>query len=363
MTSPLLSIRDLAVTFPDADGADTRAVAGVDLAVREGEIHGLVGESGSGKSVTAQSVLRLLDGARVRADRLAYRDEDLLSMSKADMRSIRGDEIGMIFQDALSALNPVMTVGEQIAEVVRHHGDVAESTGLLSELRRKYITGTSDDSSSWRRAVELLETVGIPDPAQRANEYPHQLSGGQRQRVMIAQALAGDPSLIIADEPTTALDVTVEAGILRELRDLCSEFGVAILLITHDLGVVAETCDRVTVMYSGSVMERGPTGRVFGNPSHPYTDGLLHSIPEDTPSDGVFRTVEGSAPDPRDRPDGCPFRDRCPVADDACADPLPEYTVAADHVTYCHRYDPAGDGDDVAAAETVRTPNMELTDR
>ena len=359
MTEPLLDIANLGVSFPDGDGPDVRAVEDVSLTVRAGEVHGLVGESGSGKSVTARTVLRLLDDAEITADRLHYQGTDLLDRSEAEMRSIRGADVGMIFQDALSALNPVMTVGEQVAEVVRHHGDVDESSGLLSELRRKYVTGTSDASESWQRAVELLETVGIPDPAERAAEYPHQLSGGQRQRVMIAGALAGDPSLIIADEPTTALDVTVEADILDELRSLCDELGVAVLLITHDLGVVAETCDRVTVMYSGSVMERGPTDRLFENPQHPYTQGLLRSIPEYAASDDELTTIPGSAPDPRERPDGCPFRNRCPVAFDACHEPLPEHDVSDDHTTYCHGYD-AGEVD--AVGDETPSQGIEVTE-
>jgi peptide/nickel transport system ATP-binding protein len=360
----LLDVEDLAVTFPVEDGPDVPAVDGVDLRVEQGEIHGLVGESGSGKSVTARSIMRLLDGAEVSADRFDYRGEDLYAKSEPEMRRIRGDDIAMVFQDALSALNPVMTVGEQIAEVVRHHGDVDESAGLLSELRRKYVTGTSESAPSWRRAVDLLETVGIPDPEDIATSYPHQLSGGQRQRVMIASALGGDPSLIVADEPTTALDVTVEAGILDELRRLCDEFDVAILLITHDLGVVAETCDRVTVMYSGSVMERGTTEGLFENPAHPYTKGLLRSIPEGAPAaDGQLATIPGSAPEPTERPAGCPFRDRCPAAFDACSDPLPEHVVdgGEGHVARCHLYT-EGDGPGEVTWETGATANAEATE-
>jgi len=344
----LLDIENLRVTFPVDGGPDVRAVDGVDLAVETGEIHGLVGESGSGKSVTARSIMRLLDGAEVESDRFEYRGEDLYAKSEAEMRSIRGDDVGMVFQDSLSALNPVMTVGEQIAEVVRHHGDVDESTGLLSELRRKYVTGTSKGAPSWRRAVDLLETVGIPDPETVATTYPHQLSGGQRQRVMIAQALGGDPSLIVADEPTTALDVTVEASILDELRRLCNEFDVSILLITHDLGVVAETCDSVTVMYSGSVMERGSTDQLFENPAHPYTEGLLRSVPEGGAVDGELTTIPGSAPEPTARPAGCPFRDRCPAAFGACSDPLPEHVVGEGHVARCHLYTGGDDPGEVA---------------
>lgn len=360
----LLDIEDLAVTFPVDDGPDVPAVDGVDLRVEAGEIHGLVGESGSGKSVTARSIMRLLNGAEVSADRFHYRDQDLYAKSEAEMRRVRGDEIGMVFQDSLSALNPVMTVGEQIAEVVRHHGDVDESTGLVSELRRKYVTGTSKSASSWRRAVELLETVGIPDPEAVATSYPHQLSGGQRQRVMIASALGGDPSLIVADEPTTALDVTVEASILDELQRLCDEFDVAMLLITHDLGVVAEVCDRVTVMYSGSVMEHGRTDQLFDNPAHPYTKGLIRSIPEGAATDDELATIPGSAPDPTDRPDGCPFRDRCPAAFDACVEPLPEHTVANGHTTRCHLYT-EGDHPDEITWDTTAIANgaEEATDQ
>ncbi|WP_084510091.1 ABC transporter ATP-binding protein [Haloplanus natans] len=374
----LLDIEGLEVTFPVEGGPDVPAVDGVDLSVEAGEIHGLVGESGSGKSVTARSIMRLLDGAEVAADRFDYRGEDLYAKSDAEMRRVRGDEIGMVFQDSLSALNPVMTVGEQIAEVVRHHGDVDESAGLLGELRRKYVTGTSKSAPSWRRAVSLLETVGIADPEAIATSYPHQLSGGQRQRVMIASALGGDPSLIVADEPTTALDVTVEAGILNELRRLCEEFDVAILLITHDLGVVAETCDSVTVMYSGSVMEHGTTERLFENPAHPYTKGLLRSIPEGAATGSELTTIPGSAPEPTERPDGCPFRDRCPAAFDACSEPLPEHVVDEGHVAHCHLY-AEGDGPgevtwDAAAAATEsvddgttdaaeRTATTEVTDR
>jgi oligopeptide/dipeptide ABC transporter ATP-binding protein len=358
----LLDIENLRVTFPVDGGPDVRAVDGVDLAVEAGEIHGLVGESGSGKSVTARSVMRLLDSAVVEADRFDYRGEHLYAKSAAEMRTIRGNDIGMVFQDSMSALNPVMTVGEQIAEVVRHHGDVDESAGLLSELRRKYVTGTRATAPSWRRAVELLETVGIADPEEVASTYPHQLSGGQRQRVMIAQALGGDPSLIIADEPTTALDVTVEAGILDELQRLCAEFGVSILLITHDLGVVAETCDSVTVMYSGSVMEQARTDQLFQHPAHPYTKGLLRSVPEGRATDGELTTIPGSAPEPTERPDGCPFRDRCPAAFEACSDPLPEHVVDEGHVTHCHLYTEGDDPAEVAWDADIGAGTAAATD-
>lgn len=348
MRTPLLDIQNLRVTFPNTDGQDVHAVDGVDLQVHPGQIHGLVGESGSGKSVTAKSVMRLIDDARTTADTFDYDGRGLLDLSETEMRSIRGDEIGIVFQDSLSALNPVISIGEQVAEVVRYHGDIDESTSLISELRRKYVTGTDDESESWRRAVELLEMVGIPDAEQCAHNYPHQLSGGQRQRVMIAQALAGDPSLIIADEPTTALDVTVESNILRELKRLADEFNIAVLLITHDLGVVAETCDSVTVMYSGSVMEQAPTESLFEMPAHPYTKGLIRSIPkyDSSPGDDLS-TIPGSAPDPTDRPTGCPFRDRCDHAFDACTDPLPAHQIEDDHMSHCHLH--SADSPDVTA--------------
>jgi oligopeptide/dipeptide ABC transporter ATP-binding protein len=359
---PLLEMRNLAVTFPVDNDPDVRAVESVDLTLHKGEVHGLVGESGSGKSVTARAILQLLDDAQVTASELTFESVDLLTQSEKEMRSVRGAEIGMIFQDSLSALNPVMTVGEQIAEVVRHHTNTGESTGTLSELRRKYVTGTDETSASWERSVELLDMVGIPDASTRANEYPHQLSGGQRQRVMIAQALAGDPSIIIADEPTTALDVTVEADILAELRDLCDDFDVSVLLITHDLGVVAETCDRVTVMYSGSVMEKGLTDSIFTHPSHPYTEGLLQSIPEYSliSNDSELQTTPGSAPDPRDRPNGCPFRDRCPIAFDACSEPLPTHSITDDHIIRCHDY--ARDRTEDVSSKYQETQEIEVSE-
>ena len=330
---PLLEIENLRTSFP-TDRGDVTAVDGISFSVDAGEIFGIVGESGSGKSVTALSILGLAADGEVEADAIRFRGEEL---SAREMSAVRGGEISMIFQDPMSSLNPVMTVGEQIAEVVRHHGEMGESTGLLSELRRKYITGTSDSSRSWQRAVELLDTVGIPDPEQRANEYPHQLSGGMKQRVMIAQALAGDPSLIIADEPTTALDVTIEAQILNELFELRDEFGVSIVLITHDLAVVRETCDRVAVMYAGELMETARTETLFDEPTHPYTKGLLRSIPRVDDDREWLNAIDGTVPDPFNRPSGCPFRDRCDAAFELCSEPLARYdATGTDHEVRCH---------------------------
>jgi len=213
---------------------------------------------------------------------------------------------------------------------------LSESAGFWSEMRRKYITGTNEDSPSWQRAIELLNVVGIPDPVNRATDYPHQLSGGMLQRVMIAQALAGNPSLIIADEPTTALDVSIEAQILNELLDLRDKFDLSVLLITHDLGVVRETCDKVLVMYAGEVMEYAPVGELFENPRHPYTEGLLGSIPRISDTREWLDVIEGTVPDLIDKPTGCPFRNRCDYVFDMCDQPLEEYDVGTEHTARCH---------------------------
>lgn len=338
MTEPILEVENLKTHF-ETDRGTVKAVNGVSFEIEESEIFGIVGESGSGKSVTALSIMGLIDpSGEVDANAIRFRGEDLLEKSDSEMRKIRGGEISMIFQDPMSSLNPVMTIGEQIAEVVRHHGDIGESTSLASELRRKAV-GTPTKSESWRRAVELLETVGIPDPVERANEYPHQLSGGMKQRVMIAQALAGDPSLIIADEPTTALDVTIEAQILNELLDLRDEFGLSVILITHDLAVVRETCDRVAVMYAGEVMEKAGTERLFQNPSNPYTQGLLQSIPKITDESKWLNTIEGNVPNLIDMPSGCPFAERCEYVFELCDQPLVRYDASGpSHDVRCHLY-------------------------
>ena len=357
---PLLAVENLHTTFSTERG-DVPAVDGVSFAIEEGEVFGVVGESGSGKSVTALSLLGLADGANVTADRVQFRGEDLLAKDEAGLQTVRGNDISMIFQDPMSSLNPVMTVGEQIAEVVRHHSDVGESRSLFSELRRKYVTGTSESSRSWERAVELLDTVGIPDPADRAHEYPHQLSGGMKQRVMIAQALAGDPDLIIADEPTTALDVTIEAQILNELLDLRDEFDVSIMLITHDLAVVRETCDRVAVMYAGEMMETADTRTLFEDPRHPYTRGLINSIPRTNDDREWLDAIQGNVPDPMDKPDGCPFRSRCDAAFSLCDEPLVAYPAEdLSHRTWCHLYNDAvtRDGDDVERVEEAEAKQL-----
>jgi len=362
MSESLLEVENLHTTFGTERG-DVHAVDGISFRVEEGEVFGIVGESGSGKSVTALSIMGLVDApGRVDADAIRYRGENLLDASENEMQSIRGGEIAMIFQDPMSSLNPVMTVGEQIAEVARHHGDYGESTDFLSEMKRKYVTGTATGSRSWQRAVELLDTVGIPDPEQRAQEYPHQLSGGMKQRVMIAQALAAEPSVIVADEPTTALDVTIEAQILDELLSLRDEFGVSVVLITHDLAVVRETCDRVAVMYAGELMETAPTRTLFEHPSHPYTNGLLKSIPKVNDDREWLDSIEGNVPDLIDKPAGCPFRDRCDSAFELCQKPLVSYPgEGVDHEVRCHLYNDAVevDGDEAVAVADDATEIIE----
>lgn len=338
---PIMEVRNLRTSFT-TDRGTVNAVDGISFDIYPGEVFGVVGESGSGKSVTALSLLQLLDAnGTVDADAVRFRGEDLLSKTEPEMQEVRGGDISMVFQDPMTSLNPVMTIGEQIAEVYRHHADDAESAGLWSELRRKYVSGTNENSPSWRRAVELLDVVGIPDPEARAHEYPHQLSGGMRQRVVIAQALAGDPDLIIADEPTTALDVSIEAQILNELIDLKDEYDVSIMLITHDLGVVRETCDRVAVMYAGELMEQATADDLFAAPKHPYTEGLLASIPRITDDREWLDVIEGSVPDLIDKPAGCPFADRCDYSFDLCEEPLVGYGIddgPQPHVARCHLY-------------------------
>jgi oligopeptide transport system ATP-binding protein len=300
VADPVLSVRDLTVEFPTGDGV-VSAVNGVDFDLAAGETLAILGESGSGKSVTAQAVMGLIERpGRVVAGSVRFGGVDLMAASAEDRRRVRGSGLAMVFQDPLSSLNPVWSVGFQIGELFRVH------RGLSRKEARS-------------RAVELLDRVRIPAAAQRVGEYPHQFSGGMRQRVMIAMALALDPAVLIADEPTTALDVTVQAQILELLDDLRAETGMGLLLITHDLGVVAETADRVAVMYAGRVVETGPTDAVLSRPAHPYTEGLLASVPR-----GQFgreerlRPITGAPPSLARIPPGCPFHPRCPYVFDQC---------------------------------------------
>jgi peptide/nickel transport system ATP-binding protein len=297
----LLTIEGLRTTFRTQNG-EIAAVDGVDLSVAKGRTLGIVGESGCGKSILSLSVMRLVPPpGRIAGGRISFDGRNLLDLSPAEMRDLRGNRIAMIFQEPMTSLNPVFTAGDQITEAMRAH----DRTASAAELRT--------------RAIAALGRVRIPAPERRFDEYPHQMSGGMRQRVMIAMALACAPDLLIADEPTTALDVTVQAQILELLRDLQQETGMAIILITHDLGIVAEMADEVAVMYSGRVVERAPGAAIFDDPQHPYTLGLLGSIPKIEEQRDRLLAIEGTVPPPFDLPSGCRFHPRCVFADAACA--------------------------------------------
>ncbi len=296
----LLEVRDLRTYFHTEEGI-SKAVDGVSFELRRGETLGLVGESGCGKSVSALSVMRLIPQppGRIESGQILFGGRDLLQLSEDEMCQVRGDEIAMIFQEPMTSLNPVLTCGYQIAESVMLH------QGVSKEEARN-------------RAIEMLRLVGIPAPEQRVDEYPHQLSGGMRQRVMIAMALSCNPDLLIADEPTTALDVTIQAQILELLQRLQEEFDMAVLMITHDLGVIAEVADRVAVMYAGQVVEYASTQDLFTNPQHPYTRGLMQSIPRLDEHRERLDIIAGIVPDAREFPDGCRFAPRCTLAEEGC---------------------------------------------
>jgi oligopeptide/dipeptide ABC transporter ATP-binding protein len=309
--SPLLTIDGLTIAFRGEAG-QARVVDGISLAIGAGEAVGLVGESGCGKSVTAMSVMRLLPTppAVIESGRIGFEGRDLLALSEAKMRALRGDRIGMIFQEPMTSLNPTFTVGSQIAEVLTLH------RGL-------------NQSQARAEAARLLTQVGVGAAERRLAQYPHQLSGGLRQRVMIAMAIACGPKLLIADEPTTALDVTIQAQILELLRHLRAEFGMALLLITHDLGVVSELCDRVIVMYAGRIAEEAPARMLFAGPRHPYTAGLLASRPKLGETASRLPTIPGSVPPPSKRGVGCSFADRCGRVQSRCRSETPILTAMA----------------------------------
>jgi len=314
----LLEVENLRTVFDTADG-DACAVDGVSFRVDVGETVGIVGESGCGKSVTAMSIMRLIQSppGRIAAGRVLFDGTDLLRLDDGQMRKIRGNDIAMIFQEPMTSLNPVFTVGRQIAEAIR--------------LNRGICKREAD-----AEAVRMLELVEMPEPAARARDYPHQLSGGMRQRVMIAMALSCDPRLLIADEPTTALDVTIQAQILELLDSLQKRLGMAMILITHDLGVVAEQAERVIVMYAGRVVEHGPVERVLTAPVHPYTRGLLASQPEFGARGQALRTIPGIVPRLTALPRGCRFRDRCELAEPVCAETDPVLSpVGENHGAAC----------------------------
>ena len=317
MAEPLLTIADLHVSF-FTDKGEVRAVRGIDLEVRPGQTLALVGESGCGKSATALSIMRLIESpGRIVNGSLSYKGRDLAQLSEVELRAIRGKSIGMIFQEPMTSLNPVFTIGNQIGEVLQlHHG--------LSERE------------AGQEALRLLETVGIPSPGQRLEHYPHELSGGMKQRVMIAMALACRPDLLIADEPTTALDVTVQAQILDLLKRLQDEMGMAILLITHNLGVVAQFAQDVAVMYAGKIIERTQVRPLFQNPLHPYTQALLQAVPRRGHRSERLAAITGTVPAPLQYPPGCAFAARCPARLDFCANTQPGLRpVEAGHEVAC----------------------------
>ena len=316
--SPLLTVEDLRVVFEGDRGTVTEAVAGVSFSLAPGRTLGIVGESGCGKSVTALSIMRLLPKAGTRVSgSVVFEGRELGQLPERQMQDLRGNRLAMIFQEPMTSLNPSFTIGDQIGEVLSRH------RGLSASAAR-------------RAAIDMLERVRIPSPHMRVDEYPHKLSGGMRQRVMIAMALACAPTLLIADEPTTALDVTIQAQILDLLRKLREETGTAIVLITHDLGVVAETCDDVAVMYAGEIVELAPAERLFAAPQHPYTVGLLGSIPLISATRERLLTISGSVPTLSGRFTGCRFAARCPFADAHCrAQAPPLAAVGASHLSRC----------------------------
>ena len=298
MNDNILEIKDLAIHFYTEDG-DVAAVNGIDLALRHGDTLGLVGETGAGKTTTAKGILRLIPSppGKIVSGKVLFDGENLLEKTEKEMQKIRGGKISMIFQDPMTALNPVLRVDDQIAEVIRLHSSCSKSEAL-------------------KGALEMLEKVGIP--ASRGRDYPHQFSGGMKQRVVIAMALACNPKLLLADEPTTALDVTIQAQVLDMMKTLKDEFGTSMILITHDLGVVAETCDKVAVMYAGEIVEFGSLEHIFDETAHPYTKGLFHSLPSLDRKERRLKPIAGLMPDPARLPEGCKFHPRCPFAEERC---------------------------------------------
>ena len=318
--APLLEVKNLVTQFFTMEGV-VKAVDDISYDLEPGETLGLVGESGCGKSVSALSVMRLIPWppGRVMSGEVIFEGEDLLKIDNDEMRSIRGKEIAMVFQEPMTSLNPVLTIGRQLTETMELHLNL-------------------DKQGAQQRAVDLLQMVGIPDPDRRLAQYPHQFSGGMRQRVMIAMALSCNPRLLIADEPTTALDVTIQAQILELMKSLCREFGTALIVITHNLGVVARYADRVNVMYAGKIIEKGTSEEIYHQPKHPYTLGLLQSVPRlDEPRRVKLEPIEGQPPDLINLPPGCSFRARCRYAVDKCEVEVPPLEVydSNGHVAAC----------------------------
>jgi oligopeptide/dipeptide ABC transporter ATP-binding protein len=319
MAQPLLEIKQLQTFFFSEQGTRVvKAVDGVSFTLTEGETLGIVGESGSGKTVTSMSILRLLPAAaRIVGGEIWFAGENLLTKSEHEMRQVRGSQITMILQDPMMSLNPLFTIGEQIAEPLRIHRGLRGATVI-------------------ERIKEVLRGVRIPSPEVRMREYPHQMSGGMRQRIVGGISIACDPRLLIADEPTTSLDVTIQAQYLKLLKDIQQQNGLAMIFITHNIGIIARMCDKVAVMYAGRLVERAPVRTIFNQPAHPYTEALLHAVPSLTDRSERLWSIEGQPPDPANLPPGCPFNPRCPKAEDRCRREVPpEFQVGDNHYARC----------------------------
>jgi peptide/nickel transport system ATP-binding protein len=339
MSRPLLDIQDLHLEFNTFDG-HAKVLAGVNLTMQQGDVLGLVGETGCGKSITALSVPRLISmpPGKITTGRVLFNGDDLLTKSESEMEQFRAQHLGMIFQDPVTNLNPLFTIREQLVDAVLYQREYGNRVSgiwrrVLPSVRQRH-------KEAYERAVELMNLVGIAEAERRIHEYPHQFSGGMRQRVLIAMALAGEPDLLIADEPTTALDVTIQAQILRLIASLVKEFNLTVLLITHNLGVIAKTCETVAVMYSGRVVEQAPVRELFKNPKHPYTQGLIHAVPTKHTRRGELEGITGLIPNLIDPPQGCRFHPRCPHVMDVCKHdaPPPGSLIQANHRVFCHLY-------------------------
>ncbi|RMF77691.1 MAG: ABC transporter ATP-binding protein [Chloroflexi bacterium] len=338
MSDNLLDIQNLHLEFHTYDGV-AKVLAGVDLTVRRGDVVGLVGETGCGKSMTALAVPRLIPmpPGKITAGQVLFNGEDLLAKPDDAMEQFRAQHLGMIFQDPTTNLNPLFTIREQLVDAVLYQR--ANDQRVPGRWLGWLPSAKQMRKEAYDRAVELMRLVGIPDGDKRIHEYPHQFSGGMRQRVLIAMALAGEPDLLIADEPTTALDVTIQAQILRLIKSLVKQFNLTVLLITHNLGVVAKTCETVAVMYAGRVIEKAPVRELFKNPQHPYTQGLINAVPTKYTQRGGLEGIPGLIPNLIDAPPGCRFHPRCPHVMDVCREVVPgEFWIAGEHSVYCHLY-------------------------
>jgi oligopeptide/dipeptide ABC transporter ATP-binding protein len=335
---PLVEIRDLYLEMVTFDGV-AKVLNGVNLSLNKGDLLGLVGETGCGKSVTAMSIPRLVPEPPARYPRgeVCFRGENVLNKSTSQMREMRANHIGVVFQDPMTGLNPVFTIEQQMVDAILARQNAIQATGFV----RKWMPSNRERLRKAReRAIQLLRRVGIPEPERRIHGYPHEYSGGMRQRVLIAMAIAGKPDLLIADEPTTALDVSVQAQILRLIAELVREIDLTVLLITHNIGVVAQLCNRIAVMYAGNVVEIGSTRQILRAPKHPYTQGLLHAIPTEDIARGALEGVAGSVPSLLDPPPGCRFHPRCAFAKDECRAAVPPmYGVESGHEVACVLYD------------------------